>query len=66
MCDLVICLQEEERVVACVVGVHRVGDTAAVVAWPFHDIAITNIVWFMAHNRGVGEGGVVYCAMDVQ
>ena len=22
--------------------------------WPLHDIAITNIVWCMAHKRGVG------------
>jgi len=33
-------------------------------AWPLHDIAITNIVWCIAHKRGVG-GGVVKCAMEV-
>jgi len=27
--------------------------------WPLHDIATTNIVWYMAYERGAGEG-VVY------
>jgi len=26
-------------------------------SWPLHDIAITNIVWCMAYNRGVGGVG---------
>jgi len=33
-------------------------------SWPLHDIAITNIVWCMAYNGGIGGGGV-YCAMVV-
>ena len=26
---------------------------------PLHDIAITNIVWYMAYTRGVGGGGIL-------
>jgi len=27
--------------------------------WPLHNIAITNIVWCMAYNRGVGGGRIL-------
>jgi len=33
--------------------------------WPLHDIAMTTIVWCMAHTKS-GSGGVVYCAIVVQ
>jgi len=32
--------------------------------WPLHDIAMINIGWCMAYQRGFG-GGVVYCAIVV-
>jgi len=37
----------------------------AAAGWPLHDIAITNIVWFIAYKGG-GRGSVVSCAIDVQ
>jgi len=36
-----------------------------VAVWPLQDIAITNIVWYMAYKRKFG-GGVVYCAIVLQ
>ena len=36
-----------------------------ITAWPLHDIAITNIVWWW-HKRGRSVEGSVYCAMVVQ
>jgi len=33
--------------------------------WPLHDIVITNIVWCIAYNRGVGRG-VLYCVIIVR
>jgi len=37
----------------------------AVVAWPLHDIATTNIAWCMACAKGGGGGGRI-CAIVVQ
>jgi len=34
------------------------------VRWPLDDIAITNIVWCMAHNRNIGGGGL-YCTIGM-
>jgi len=41
----------------------RLDRQVKVLAWPLHDIAITNIVWCVAHERGVGGGACIarYC-----
>ena len=36
---------------------YRRGDPA--ISWPLNDIVITNIVWCMAHTRGVGWGSYI-------
>jgi len=40
-------------------------DHTRVTDWPLHDITLTNIVWCLAHKRGVGEGGayIANCAI---